>query len=242
MAIRTESRIRPDGADGMIKQKVSYRSFDYNRSQLPNAYLSQLESGVENIDQAIPRTGYTIGYPGWGMLYHTVLCSLKPGSINNVIETGTNLGCSTIILAQAIVDSRHDGRVYSIEIDTENHTRAQQNIDLAGVSGVTTLIHGDSRQVLAGLKEQLDSVRVAFLDGSHKCDDVFAEFELLYPLFDKRSIVIFDNARRTARMNKDQKVHGALKIIKKRYGGNIIHLPYVSWQTPGLSIWQKNPF
>ena len=224
----------------MIKQRLSYRLFNYDKSILPNPYLAQLEEGVEHIEQAIPRSGYTIGYPGWGLLYHTVLCSLKPDAMNNIIETGTNLGCSTIILAQALLDSKHDGRVYSIEIDPDTHATAQQNIDKAELSSVTTLICGDSRQVLSELAGTLDSIRVAFLDGSHKCDDVLNEFKLLYPLFDKRSIVIFDNTYRTAKMNKDQKVYGALKIVRKEFGGNIIHLPYVSWQTPGIAIWQKN--
>ena len=50
-----------------------------------------------------------------------------------LIETGTNWGCTTIILAQALKDSGCKGRVISIEFDGDNFTRAKINVSAAGL-------------------------------------------------------------------------------------------------------------
>ncbi len=39
---------------------------------------------------------------------------------------------------------------------------------------------------------------------------------------------------------EDTRVYGALKDIKRKYGGNFINLEFVSWFTPGMVIWSKN--
>lgn len=46
------------------------------------------------------RTGASIGYPAWGLLYYITLCRLDPQAFNLVLETGTNLAASTIVFAQ----------------------------------------------------------------------------------------------------------------------------------------------
>tara|TARA_A100001037_G_scaffold198628_1_gene177681 strand:+ start:909 stop:1106 length:198 start_codon:yes stop_codon:yes gene_type:complete len=63
---------------------------DYDRALLPNDRLRELEAGVSDIDGAVARSGYSIGYPGWGMLYHLALCHLDRKKENLIVETGTN--------------------------------------------------------------------------------------------------------------------------------------------------------
>jgi predicted O-methyltransferase YrrM len=98
---------------------------------LSNKYLQSLEEGVSNIEKAKLKTGFSIGYPGWNLLYFTVLCSLEKGRFNKIIETGTNFGCSTIIFAQALIDSQFDGCVYTVEKDKMNYDKAVDNIKKA---------------------------------------------------------------------------------------------------------------
>lgn len=218
-----------------------YRRFGYDLNLLPNKRLRKLEKGVKDIESAKKRTGMTIGFPGWGMLYYLVLCHLDPGKRNVIIETGTNVGCSTIILAQALHDSGCDGLVYSMEIMESEHSTASRNLENSGVGHRVRLIHGDAKAELSRVFAAEAGVRFAFLDGSHLLSDVLAEFELLLPRLDPDALVVFDNTYRIAEEQEDQRVNGALRIIQERHGGNLINLEFVSWYTSGLAVWQREP-
>jgi predicted O-methyltransferase YrrM len=225
-----------------MKPPKFFRRFDYNRTLLPNAFLGELESNVNSLDQAKEKTGYTIGYPGWNLIYYILLSHLKPNQHNNIVETGSNQGCSTIVLAQALRDSLGDGRVYTVELLPENYEIAKQNFANAGVDDLIDARLGDSKEILKQLHSELTTIRTAFLDASHLLDDVFSEFELIYPLLEEDSIVIFDNTYQIAEPNEDQRVFGALHRIKETYGGNLINFEFVSWYTPGMAIWQRETF
>jgi predicted O-methyltransferase YrrM len=226
-----------------MKKFLSARIFDYDKSLLPNKYLAKLEMGVTDIEEAKEKTGYSIGYPGWNLLYFSMLCSLRRDSFNIVLETGTNLGCSTIALAQALLDSQLDGCIHTVEIDNDNYEQAVSNVVQAGVAEVVELHNTDSLTFLQ--EENAFSGKIisyAFLDGCHEQDYVIKEFNLLYPFLDHKSIVVFDNTYRLTEDPVDKRVNGALQRIKEKYGGNLINFENVSWSTPGLAIWQKDPF
>jgi hypothetical protein len=42
--------------------------------------------------------------------------------------------------------------------------------------------------------------------------------------------------------DEDQRVNGALRYILRTHGGNLVNFPFCSWYTPGMAIWQKQPF
>ena len=50
-----------------------------------------------------------------GMFLYSMVLMLKP---KNILETGTNLALATRFMALALEDSRHDGRLTTIEHDT----------------------------------------------------------------------------------------------------------------------------
>ena len=225
-----------------MKPPKFFRRFDYKRTLLPNSYIAELEKGVKTTEQATEKTGYTIGYPGWNLIYYILLSHLKPDQKNIVVETGSNIGCTTVILAQAIKDSLGDGRLYSVELEADNYEKAKHNLLQAGVAEFVDIRLGDSKAVLTQLTRELPGIRTAFLDASHLLDDVFTEFEIIYPLLEEDSIVIFDNTYQIADPGEDQRVFGALKQIQDKYGGNLINLEFVSWYTPGLALWQREPF
>ena len=219
--------------------------YDYDRNLLPNAHLRSLEEGVTNIEQAQEKTRYTIGYPGWGLIYHLLLCHLARDSEQIIIETGSNEGCTSIILAQALADSGASGHLHTIELDKGFAEKADHNLKQAGLSEYATIHLGHSHEVLASLVPNLVSrsgpLRSVFLDASHLYDDVMTEFHLIREHLADDALVIFDNTYRIAEANEDQRVNGALKTIMKEFGGNLINLEQVSWYTPGLAIWQKKP-
>jgi predicted O-methyltransferase YrrM len=222
-----------------MKPPRFYRRFDYDRGLLPNAHLRTLDAGVADTDAAELKTGWTIGYPGWGLIYQMLLNVLDWERPNAIIETGTNWGCSTIILAQAIKDSVGGGAVHSVEIEQAFLDKADANLRAAGVRDLVTLHHGDSLRVLPGLLAQIGEVRAAFLDGAHQHDHAVAEFELILPNLAPGGIIIFDNTFGICEGKADERVFGALKTIKARHGGNLVNFEFTSWYTPGLAVWQR---
>lgn len=108
--------------------------FGYGTNLLPSRHLQTLEQGVNTIEEARERTGATIGYPGWGLIYHLLLSHLDRGREEILIETGTNFGCTTIILAQALIDAGCQGKIITIEIDERNVKVAKRNFGEANVS------------------------------------------------------------------------------------------------------------
>ncbi|XSG82636.1 MAG: O-methyltransferase [Methyloligella sp. ZOD6] len=228
-----------------MKKPLYYRKYDYDKGLLPNAHLRSLEEGVTNIEEAQERTRWSIGYPGWGLIYHLLLCHLKPDGEETIIETGTNEGCTTIILAQALKDSGANGRVYSIELDSGFVAKARENVIKAGLADRVELLEGDSRKLIPQIAPEIvgqsGKIRSVVLDASHLYDDVMQEFETILPFLSDDALVIFDNTYPLREPHEDQRVNGALKTIKSKFGGNLLNLEYVSWYTPGLAIWQKSP-
>jgi predicted O-methyltransferase YrrM len=225
-----------------MRPPLYFRRFDYDRRLLPNRWLAEQEMGVEDQTVASLRTGKTIGYPGWSALYALLMCHLRPYEANVIVETGTNVGCSSIILAQALIDSGGNGRVHTIEIDPAIAAKAKANFAAAGVDQAITQYIGDAKQKLIELLPGAAPLRAVFLDGSHDEEDVLREFELIEPHLAPGALVFFDNTYQIADAGEDQRVNGALRKIKSRFGGNIINLEIVSWFTPGLAIWQRETF
>lgn len=215
------------------------RIFDYRKTLLPNRYLATLEKGVRDIGTAKRKTGFSIGYPGWNLLYYSLLCSLDRLHENIIVETGTNRGCSTIVLGQALKDSGLRGHVYSVEIDPGNVKRAKANIKKAGVSHYITVVCNDSITYLKKFVKEVERISFVFLDGCHSESHVVKEFTLIYPKLDHKGIVFFDNIADVKVPGEGRRVYGALKKIMDKYGGNIIKFENVSWSTPGQAMWQR---
>jgi predicted O-methyltransferase YrrM len=224
-----------------MKPPIYHRMFGYNPGLLPNPQLAVLEHGVTTIEQARQKSGATIGYPGWGLIYHLLLSHLDRSREEIIIETGTNWGCTTIALAQALIDAGCRGRVLTFELDPENAARAQANLAAANVADRVELHLGDSRQTLPKELDSISGIRIAFLDASHLYNDVKQEFDTVLPKLSDDALVIFDNTYRIADEGDDRYVNGFLRDMPALYGGNLINMEFVSWYTPGLAIWQKRP-
>jgi predicted O-methyltransferase YrrM len=207
------------------------RSFDYDRRLLPNAYLAQCDASVQSGDEAAIRTGLSIGYPAWNLLYYSLLCSLEsPEPV--VVETGTNRGFSTIVLAQALVDSGCRGAVHTVDIDPVVVEKAKENLDQAGLRSRVVFHVGDSVAFLQDLVAEVDRIDFAFLDSRHEADVVLREFESILPrVVACGGRVYFDNTTSGG-------VADALRRITRDHGGNLVEFTRCSWAPPGNAIWQ----
>ena len=225
-----------------MKQPKFYRDISYDPSLLPNAFLAEKEKMTTCREDWVEHTGYSIGNPGWGLLYYMLLSTLDPHEFNVIVETGTNLGSTTIMLAQALIDSGRGGHIHTVEIDPRNHAEAEKRLVQAGVSEVVTCHCGNSVEVLEEIVNGVEKIRMAFLDGSHLLEIVFREFQICYPKLEKTSVVAFDNTYKITENGEPPRVFEALHEIQRQYGGNLINLPFVSWYTPGFALWQQVPF
>jgi hypothetical protein len=217
-----------------VRPIPSKRRFDYDRRLLVNPYLAEREAGCRDLRAAVARTGLSLGYPAWNLLYYSLLCSL-PSSDPVVVETGTNQGFSTIVLAQGLVDAGVGGLVRTVDLDPEVVEVAKRHAERAGLAERIRFHVGDSREFLTRLAGEVDHVDFAFLDGDHRTAAVVAEFELLYPLVAAcDGKVYFDNTSRGG-------VATALRRIHAAYGGNLVEFPSCSWAPPGNAIWQLGP-
>lgn len=228
----------------MQKEGIFIRYFDYDRRLIPNSFVASMEEGVSDINEAKKRTGLTIGYPGWNLLYYILFCSLDRDNPNLIVETGTNRAFSTIIMAQGLKDSKLEGHIHSVELNEENFKIAKGNVLSAGLGEYISLNLGDSKDFLKKfVMKHNETIRFAFLDGSHLQNDAVKEFEIIYPRLADESTVVFDNTYKLQDdEDEEQRVNGALKMIMDRFGGNLVNFPNCSWFTPGMAIWQKKPF
>ncbi|HZD73250.1 MAG TPA: class I SAM-dependent methyltransferase [Actinomycetota bacterium] len=214
-----------------VRPIPSGRIFDYDRRLLVNPYLAEREHDVHDLQAAMASTGLSLGYPAWNLLYYALLCSLPPAD-PVVVETGTNQGFSTIVLAQALIDAGAEGLVRTVDIDPEAVALARRHAQQAKVAERIRFEVADSRDFLARLAAEVDHVDFAFLDGDHRPEAVVAEFEQLRPLVAAcRGKVYFDNTATGG-------VAEALRHIHATYGGNLVEFPTCSWAPPGNAIWQ----
>jgi predicted O-methyltransferase YrrM len=216
---------------GVGRFKDSRRMFDYDRGLLANPYLAELETASPDLQIAVKLTGLSIGYPAWNLLYYCLLCSLPPqGGL--VVETGTNHGFSTIVMAQALKDAGAGGVVRTIDIDSEIVPRARENVQKAGLSEYVEFKVGDSLEFLRELVSAQDHLDFAFLDANHEFGHVVKEFEIIHPrVVACGGKVYFDNTSSGG-------VADALRHISRTYGGNLVSFPNCSWSPPGNAIWQ----
>jgi len=211
------------------------RMFNYNHALLPNPYVSELESRSPDIDAAIANTGLTIGYPAWNLLYFSLLCSLAAERREVVVvETGTNHGFSTILMAQALQDTGARGILRTVDIDPDRVQIARQNVAKAGLSDRVEFHVEDSLRFLSQLVKDVPQIDFAFLDGNHEWSHVTKEFGIIYPrVVACRGKVYLDNTQSGG-------VAAAMRFIRQAYGGNLVEFTNCSWSPPGNAIWQPD--
>jgi predicted O-methyltransferase YrrM len=221
--------------DADITNSTSRRIFNYNFHLLPTSYIAEIESRSPDLDFAVKNTGLTIGYPAWNLLYYSLLTSLLP--IRNeiiIVETGTNLGFSTIILAQALKDTNAKGFIYTVDIDQGIVERAKRNIEYAGLDMYVRFHVQDSVEFLSNFVNQTEYIDFAFLDSNHCYEHVKKEFSIIFPrIVACKGKVYFDNTA----IGDVQK---AIQYIKFAYGGNFIEFRNCSWSPCGNTIWQPD--
>ncbi len=209
------------------------RIFEYDKNLLPNKYIASLESESHDLETALQKTGLTVGYPAWNLLYYSLLSHLNVCNRRTlIVETGTNWGFSTIILAQALKDSGLEGLVWTVDIDQRVIETAKDNLKKAGLLEKVVFNCGDSLTELKKLVKKEKFIDFAFLDGNHDTPYVVEDFSIVYSRVVAAQGKIYLDNTQTPSVSK------GIKSLKKSYGGNWIEFKNCSWKTNGQIIWQ----
>ena len=178
----------------------------------------------------------SLGWPGWGLLYHLALAACRPDQDNILVEVGTDVGWSTLVLAAVLEDFALPGEVWTYEIDPERRERAEARIAAAGLAH-RVYIHGD---FLAASPKPLEVV-FGFIDFAKDALPNRTVLTLLLDRLRPGGTILIDNSWCLG-------VRAALDDLSPRYA--VVDLPHASWGfwpqrerggTPGMSLVQERP-
>lgn len=131
-------------------------SRDYVQEYI-RANLVPYEGILNTMEQYASENNIPIIQPEVARLLEVLIKGFKS---KRIIEVGTAIGYSAIVMAKAAGDGC---RVVSVEIDAGMVERARSNIKAAGLENAIEIIEGDARMVLGQLAGSFDLV---FLDGA----------------------------------------------------------------------------
>jgi caffeoyl-CoA O-methyltransferase len=115
---------------------------------------------------------------------------LKNGNIKNVLEIGTAVGYSGIIIAGEI--KKHNGTLYTIEINEDRYKEAISNFEKFNITNVKA-IYGDALEEIKKIKleKSEDKFDLIFFDASKSHYMEF--FNDSYEILNKNGIIFIDN-------------------------------------------------
>ena len=152
---------------------------------------------------------------------------VKTHKVKNILEVGTAIGYSGILMAKEIVGQ--DGKLYTIEIDEERYNQAQENIKKSGLSNIIS-IKGDAVEEIKKIEENFDFV---FIDASkgHYMDF----FEDSIKLLNKNGIIFIDNIMFRGYLYKEypkrfktivKRLDSFIDSLYNREDGDFVLLPF----------------
>ena len=145
----------------------------------------------------------------------------------NILEVGTAIGYSGIIMARAA--QKYGGKLTTIEIDEERYKEANINFEKAGIKNVKTIL-GDAGEEIKKLDEEFDFV---FIDASKGHYREF--FDDSYKLLKKDGIIFIDNIMFRGYLYKEypkrfktivRKLDEFITWLYEEFGESFVLLPF----------------
>lgn len=161
---------------------------------------------------------------------------VKSNGIKNILEVGTAIGYSGILMAKEI--EKNDGKLYTIEIDEERYNLAQENFKKSGLNNIVS-IKGDAVEEIKKIDEKFDFV---FIDASKGHYMEF--FEDSYKLLNKDGIIFIDNIMFRGYLYKEypkrfktivRRLNEFIEYLYSRNGGEFVLLPFGD----GIGLFRK---
>lgn len=161
---------------------------------------------------------------------------VKSNGIKNILEVGTAIGYSGILMAKEI--EKNGGKLYTIEIDEERYNLAQENFKKSGLNNIVS-IKGDAVEEIKKIDEKFDFI---FIDASKGHYMEF--FEDSYKLLNKDGIIFIDNIMFRGYLYKEypkrfktivRRLNEFIEYLYSRNGGEFVLLPFGD----GIGLFRK---
>lgn len=161
---------------------------------------------------------------------------VRSNNIKNVLEVGTAIGYSGILMAKEI--EKNNGKLYTIEIDEERYNLAQENFKKSGLKNIVS-IKGDAVEEIKKIDENFDFV---FVDASK--GHYLEFFEDSYKLLNKNGIIFIDNIMFRGYLYKEypkrfktivRRLNEFIEYLYSREGGEFVLLPFGD----GIGLFRK---
>ena len=161
---------------------------------------------------------------------------VKSHNIKNILEVGTAIGYSGILMAKEI--EKNDGKLYTIEIDEERYNLAQENFKKSGLNNIVS-IKGDAVEEIKKIEDNFD---FAFIDASKGHYMEF--FEDSYKLLNEDGIIFIDNIMFRGYLYKEypkrfktivKRLNEFIDYLYSREGGEFVLLPFGD----GIGLFRK---
>lgn len=161
---------------------------------------------------------------------------VRSNNIKNVLEVGTAIGYSGILMAKEI--EKNNGKLYTIEIDEERYNLAQENFKKSGLKNIVS-IKGDAVEEIKKIDENFDFV---FIDASK--GHYLEFFEDSYKLLNKNGIIFIDNIMFRGYLYKEypkkfktivRRLNEFIEYLYSREGGKFVLLPFGD----GIGLFRK---
>ena len=152
---------------------------------------------------------------------------VKDKDIKNVLEVGTAIGYSGIVMGKEIEPK--GGKLYTIEIDEERYNLAQENIKKSGLKNIIS-IKGDATEEISKIDDNFDFV---FIDASKGHYKEF--FEDSMKLLNKDGIIFIDNIMFRGYLYKEfpkrfktivRRLNEFIEYLHTREDGEFVLLPF----------------
>ena len=127
---------------------------------------------------------------------------------HHVLEVGTAIGYSTLLLAQ---HAAKDGEVVSIELDEVRHEMARYYVGKSVYQDHITLLKGDANEVLYQVEGPFDMV---FLDGPK--GQYLRQLEIILPKLAPQAVILADNVLFRGYVRGEKAAPHRYKTIVKR--------------------------
>lgn len=161
---------------------------------------------------------------------------VRSNNIKNVLEVGTAIGYSGILMAKEI--EKNNGKLYTIEIDEERYNLAQENFKKSGLKNIVSM-KGDAVEEIKKIDENFDFV---FIDASK--GHYLEFFEDSYKLLNKNGIIFIDNIMFRGYLYKEypkrfktivRRLNEFIEYLYSRDGGEFVLLPFGD----GIGLFRK---
>ena len=148
-----------------------------------------------------------VAKPETTKLLHILSLTKKP---KKILELGTGIGCSAIILSKASEDSK----ILTVEKNPDNYNEAIELIEQNNLSSRITVINDDGINVLKNLDEKNEKFDFIFLDSAK------AQYIDYYPyltkMLEKGGMLVTDNVLYGGMVATDELLEHRKKTIVKR--------------------------